>query len=64
MQFTVINVQGNHVHLKVHLTCKINFTSWPEKGGSWSKQLISTSPLPIVGNVAYFMMLIWLSHSW
>ena len=23
VQFTVIHVQGNHVHLKEHLTCKI-----------------------------------------
>ena len=27
VQFTVINVQGNHVHLKEHLTCKTNFTN-------------------------------------
>ena len=26
VQFTVIHVQGNHVHLKEHLTCKTNFT--------------------------------------
>ena len=24
VQFTVIHVQGNHVHLKEHLTCKTN----------------------------------------
>ena len=45
VQFTVIHVQGNHVHLKEHLTCKTNFANWPEKGGSWCKQLVSTSPL-------------------
>ena len=45
VQFTVIHVQGINVHLKEQLTCKTNFTNWPEKGGSWSKQLISTSPL-------------------
>ena len=27
VQLTVIHVQGNHVHLKEHLTCNINFTS-------------------------------------
>ena len=27
VQFTVIHVQGNHVHLKEHLTCKTNFTN-------------------------------------
>ena len=27
VQLTVIHVQGNHVHLKEHLTCKINFAS-------------------------------------
>ena len=27
VQFTVIHVQGNHVHLKKHLTCKTNFTN-------------------------------------
>ena len=31
VQFTVIHVQGNHVHLKEHLTCKTNFTNWPGK---------------------------------
>ena len=34
VQFTVINVQGNHVNLKEHLACKTNFTNCPEKGGS------------------------------
>ena len=27
VQLTVIHVQGNHVHLKEHLTCKTNFTN-------------------------------------
>ena len=27
VQFTVIHVQGNHVHLKEQLTCKTNFTN-------------------------------------
>ena len=27
LQFTVIHAQGNHVHLKEHITCKTNFTS-------------------------------------
>ena len=27
VQFTVIHVQGNHVHLKEHLACKTNFTN-------------------------------------
>ena len=27
VQFTVIHVQVNHVHLKEHLTCKTNFTN-------------------------------------
>ena len=34
VQFTVIHVQGNHVHLEEQLTCKTNFTNCPEKGGS------------------------------
>ena len=31
VQFTVIHVQGNHVHLKEHLTCKTNFTNYRKK---------------------------------
>ena len=27
VQFTVIHVQGNHVHLKEHFTCQTNFTN-------------------------------------
>ena len=27
VQFTVIHVQRNHVHLKKQLTCKTNFTN-------------------------------------
>ena len=27
VQFTVIYAQGNHVHVKEHLTCKTNFTN-------------------------------------
>ena len=34
VQFTVIHVQGSHVHLKDHSTCKTNLTNLQENGGS------------------------------